>query len=159
MVDIKYANAFSEVLEILKYIPKSDYYKIPNNMIKLFETNRNKEYSFNYDPNKTLDEQNVSKTAKIIIAILFRDYWATQEQREKILRKENYDRQKLEEEKLKKYNVDIFKNRNENLRQVEKHETNGNKKDENVQMTVYKENIFRKLINKIIKIFNKKGRK
>ena len=157
MVDIKYANAFSEVLEILKYIPKLDYCKIPSNMIKLFETNRNKEYIFRYDPNKTLDEQNVSKTTKIIIAILFRDYWATQEQREKILRKENYDRQKLEKEKSKKYDVDIFKNRNENLRQIEKIETNRNKKDENVEMTVYKENIFKKLINKIIKIFSKRG--
>lgn len=29
MADIKYANAYSEVLEILKYIPIEDYNKIP----------------------------------------------------------------------------------------------------------------------------------
>ncbi len=111
MIDIKYANAYSEVLEILKYVSKEDYEKIPNSKIELFETNHNKEYVFKYNPNKTLDEQNVSKTAKAIIAILFRDYWATEIQKEKIINKQNYDRMKLEEEKRTRYNSDnLFKN-------------------------------------------------
>ena len=110
MVDIKYANAYSEVLEILKYIPVEDYNKIPKNKIELFKTNANNDYSFKYNPNKTLDEQNVSKTAKAIIAILFRDYWATEIQRKKIIEKQNYDRMKLEEEKKARYNSDnLFK--------------------------------------------------
>ena len=111
MVSVKYANAYSEVLEILKYVTKEDYEKIPNSKIELFETNHNKEYVFKYNPNKTLDEQNVSKTAKAIIAILFRDYWATEIQKEKIINKQNYDRMKLEEEKRTRYNPDnLFKN-------------------------------------------------
>ncbi len=111
MVSIEYANAYSEVLGILKYISKEDYEKIPNSKIELFETNQNKDYIFEYNPNKTLDEQNVSKRAKAIIAILFRDYWATKIQKEKIISKQNYDRMKLEEEKKAKYNSDnLFKN-------------------------------------------------
>lgn len=111
MVSAEYANAYSEVLEILKYISKEDYEKIPNSKIELFETNHNKEYIFKYNPNKTLDEQNVSKTAKAIIAILFRDYWATEIQKEKIITKQNYDRMQLEEKKKERYNSDnIFKN-------------------------------------------------
>ncbi len=111
MVSAEYANAYSEVLEILKYISKEDYEKIPNSKIELFETNHNKEYIFKYNPNKTLDEQNVSKTAKAIIAILFRDYWATEIQKEKIIAKQNYDRMQLEEKKKEIYNSDnIFKN-------------------------------------------------
>lgn len=111
MVSVEYANAYSEVLEILKYISKEDYEKIPNSKIELFETNHNKEYIFKYNPNKTLDEQNVSKTAKAIIAILFRDYWATELQKEKIIAKQNYDRMQLEEKKKEIYNSDnIFKN-------------------------------------------------
>lgn len=99
MISVEYANAYSEVLEILKYISKEDYEKIPNSKIELFESNHNEDYIFKYNPNKTLDEQNVSKTAKAIIAILFRDYWATEIQKEKIINKQNYDRMKLEEEK------------------------------------------------------------
>ncbi len=113
MIDIEYANAYVEVLEILKYIPTKDYNKIPKAEIKLFEKNANKDYNFSYNLSKTLDEQNVSKIAKGIIAILFRDYWATESQREKIIIKQNYDRQKIEEEKRIKYNLDnIFENNN-----------------------------------------------
>lgn len=97
MVNIEYANAYTEVIEILNHIPKSDYDKIPNDMIEVFTTNNNKEYKFNYDVSKTLNEQNVSKIAKTIIAILFRDYWATPVQREKILAKEKSDIAKIEE--------------------------------------------------------------
>lgn len=93
MVNIQYANAYTEVLEILKYIPIYDYKKVPKDTIILFETNSNKDYKFEYNPEKTLEEQGVSKIGKTIIAILFRDYWATIEQRERIVAKEKYDMQ------------------------------------------------------------------
>lgn len=35
--NIEYANAYSEILGILRYIPLKDYNKIPNKKIKLFE--------------------------------------------------------------------------------------------------------------------------
>ena len=94
MIKLEYGIAYKEVLEILKYIPIEDYNKIPKDKIELFETNANKDYIFNYDPNKTLNEQNVSKIAKGIIAILFRDYWATETQRQKIINIQNYERRK-----------------------------------------------------------------
>jgi len=110
MIDIVYANAYAEVLEILKHVSNEDYNKIPKEKIELFEKNANLNYDFSYDINKTLDEQNVSKKAKTIIAILFRDYWATDAQRKKIKAKEQYDRRMKEEENRKKYNPDnLFK--------------------------------------------------
>lgn len=113
MVSVEYANAYSEVLEILKFISKKDYEKIPANKIELFKLNSNKEYKFTYDPEKTLDEQNVSKRAKAIIGILFRDYWAIEVQREKIIRKQKNDRLILEEQKKTLYDIEnIFKKRN-----------------------------------------------
>lgn len=113
MIDIKYSNAYSEVLEILKYLTPEDYDKIPKEKIEVFETCANKDYTFNYDPDKTLQEQNVSKTARTIIGILFRDYWATEEQREKIIRWQQQERIRIENEKQEKYkSEDIFKNNN-----------------------------------------------
>lgn len=111
MVDIKHANAYSEILEILKYLTPEDYEKIPKEKIEVFETNANKDYTFNYKPDKTLQEQNVSKTARTIIGILFRDYWATEEQRDKIIKFQKQERLKIEKEKQEKYkSEDIFKN-------------------------------------------------
>ena len=114
MVDIKYANAYSEILEILKYLTPEDYEKIPKEKIEVFETYANKDYSFNYDPDKTLQEQNVSKTARTIIGILFRDYWASEEQRDKIIKFQQQERIRIEKEKQERYkSEDIFKNNNE----------------------------------------------
>jgi len=144
MVDIVYANAYKEVIEILKHVSKEDYDKIPEEKIKLFETNANKDYSFNYDINKTLDEQNVSKKAKTIIAILFRDYWATDAQREKIKAKEQYDRKIKEEENREKYNSDNLFQKQDLVKNTEDIMT------EEVAMVEYKESIFRKIFNKLI---------
>ncbi len=149
MLENKYAIAYSEVLEILKYIPVNNYNKIPKEKIELFETNASREYTFNYDPNKTLEEQNVSKIAQGIIILLFRDYWATEFQKNKIIAKQNYDRMKLEEEKKQKYNVDIFQNKNNY-----NHKPNIENTKE-VTVVNHKESIFRKIINKIKNIFSK----
>lgn len=146
MVSAEYANAYSEVLEILKFISKEDYEKIPENKIELFNLNANKEYNFVYNPEKTLEEQNVSKRAKAIIGILFRDYWATEVQRKKIVRKQENDRLILEELKKSLYDVEnIFKKRNvSNETEV---------KEEVTEMIVYKESFITKVVNKIKSLF------
>ena len=88
MENEEYAIAYKEVSEILKYIPIFDYEKIPREKIELYKKMQDRDYHFKYNPLKTLDEQNVSKQAKIIIGLLFRDYWATQEQKSKIVPKQ-----------------------------------------------------------------------
>jgi len=151
MIDIKYANAYSEVLEILKYISIEEYNKIPKSKIEVFEANANKDYVVNYNPNKTLEEQNISEGGQAIIGILFRDYWATPKQREKILAKQNYDRQMIEEEKKKRYNPnDIFKKK-ENT-EIIKMKPNSNLNE--LPVKVEKENLFKRIIMTIKKFFH-----
>ena len=116
MVNIEYANAYSEVLEIIKFIPKEEYNKIPRKKIEVFEAMSNKDYKFSYNPERTLDEQNVSKRAKAIIAILFRDYWATADQREKIIAKEKYE---LVEEIENNINLKISKIKLEYINEID----------------------------------------
>ena len=146
MIDIEYANAYSEVLEILKKISKEEYEKIPKQKIKTFEEFANKENEFKCNPKLTLDEQNVSKRAKAIIAILFRDYWATPYQREKILATQRFYREKNEEEKRDKYNSDnLFKSHNHEL-------FNNNK--QNSLVCAPKEKWYKKIIMRIRKKFN-----
>lgn len=147
MVSFEYANAYSEVLEILRCIPKEDYDKIPKEKISLFETNSNKEYDFTYDMNKTLDEQNVSKKAKTIIAILFRDYWATDTQKEKIKAKEKYDKQIKEQEIGKKYNNENIYNNNVKKERV----------DKSNEIILYKDSLIKRIINKILNLIKLKN--
>lgn len=150
MINIEYANACTEVLEILKYISKEDYNKIPKSKIDFYKENSNKDYSFTYNPRLTLDEQNVSKMAKGIIAILFRDCWATETQRNKIIAYQNNERRKIEEEKRKKYNVDnIFKERQNNSRA----ET---VKKEEALIEIKEEKWYEKIVSWIKRILKKK---
>ena len=39
MAEAEYANAYSEVLEILKHVSKNDYNKIPKSKIEIFKKN------------------------------------------------------------------------------------------------------------------------
>ena len=149
----EYAIAYAEILEILKYIPKSEYDKIPKEKLNLFDIKKDKKYKFKYNPNKTLEENNISKRAKAIIIILFRDYWSKDTQRKKIVTKQNNDRKIIEEEKIEKYNYeDIFKKNNINKIEINKEHTNFSNK----KMIVYKEYFITKIINKIKKFLNKK---
>ena len=97
MVSSEYKIAYGEVLEILNFIPKSEYDKIPKTKIKMFIKNAGDIKGFKYNPNITLQEQNISEVGRTIIAILFRDYWATEQQQKRILEKQNNDRIKLKE--------------------------------------------------------------
>lgn len=158
MADIQYANAYTEVLDILKYISKEDYEKIPKSKIKVFEENSNKNYSFTYDENKTLDEQNVSEIAKAIIAILFRDYWATKEQRYVIIKKQ----QEIKEQKQKELMAKFEQNKKISEKDLKKvnvasdldldidYELLGT----NMQLYKKEEGFFEKLVNKIKGLLN-----
>ena len=155
MADIQYANAYTEVLDILKYISKEDYEKIPKSKIKVFEENSNKNYSFTYDENKTLDEQNVSETAKAIIAILFRDYWATKEQRYVIIKKQREAR----EEQERQIRERIEQNRQikeDSLKVIDVSSDLDLDLDysRGTNLEIYKEeNIFKRIISKIKEMF------
>ena len=150
MVDIKYSKAFSEVLEVLKYIPKEEYEKIPLDIIGLMEDNCLKDFKVEYNPGMTLSEQNFLEETKYIIAIFFRDYWATDIQKNKILLKEQQDAYLENLEKEKKFNTDIFENKLKNV-EIE------NKQKENNQLAIIeKDNIFKRIITKIKSYFKKK---
>lgn len=112
MIAENYACAYKEVIEVLKYTKREDVNKIPKYRILLWKTNMNKDYDFKIDTTKSLNEQNLSDEAKAIIANIFKKYWATDYQKERIEAKEKYDIEQLENEKREKYNsYNIFKNK------------------------------------------------
>ena len=148
MVTTEYKIAYSEVLEILKYVSKEDFNKIPPNMLEIFKTNASSKNDFVYNPIKTLQEQNVSEIARTIIAILFRNYWATSEQKEKILSVQNNERERIKKEK---YNPDnLFRNRTITQYSQEGYQT------EQTAIVEYKEKKFlQKLFDKIKHLFKR----
>lgn len=103
-------KAYVEVLEILNYIPSEDYNKIPNEIIENMHLYSDRNYTYQITSFDNFQEQEMLKETETILAVLFRDYWATEEKSKKIREKERYDLNILEIEKREKYNPNnIFK--------------------------------------------------
>lgn len=152
MINKEYAKAYKEVIEILKYVPDEDVAKMPQEKIDFYKKHMDNEYDYKIDETKDFSEQTISETTEAILACIFRDYWATPYQRERILAKEKYDLQKLEEEKREKYNPDnIFKKNDDN----EKFPLN-NELYENTTLPieVKKERFYEKIINFFKNLFH-----
>lgn len=141
-------KAYVEVLEILKHIPIEDYNKIPYEIIENMQLNMDKEYKYEVANFDNFQEQEMLKETETILAVLFRDYWATEKQRKRILEKEKYDLKVLEEEKRKIYNPDDIFKKNKNTN-VEIPENNTN-----TALIEYKESFFTKLKEFIFKILH-----
>ena len=104
MVTKEYAMAYREVIEILKYVPYEDVKKIPEEELEFYRESMDKEYDYKLDMAKEFEEQEMSDITRAILANIFRDYWATPYQKERIEAKEKFDLEKIEEEKRSKYN-------------------------------------------------------
>ena len=148
MITKEYARAYTEVIEILKYVPEEDVNKIPKEKLDFYKNNMDTEYDYKIDTTKEFESQEISDKTKAILANIFRDYWATPYQKERIEEKEKNDIKKIEEEKREKYNPDnIFKNTNQkSVDKVIKVESETEKND-NLPIEVKKESFFKKLIN------------
>ena len=143
-----YKNAFTEVYTILNFIEDEDYNKIPKNIICVIEENRNQDYE--YEMNEELDifNQPMLPETKAILFNFFRDYWATEEQKEKIKIMQREERQKIEEKKRIEYGeYNVFKNHNTTIK--------NQNEDANKTALVEskKENIFIKILNRIKAMF------
>lgn len=148
MTNNKYAKAYKEVLEIIKFFPREELDKIPKEKIDFFKQNMDKEYEFSIDPQVDLSEQNISKETNAIIVNLYLDYFATEKQKIKINEILELNEIKAEEEKRKKYNPDdLFKNVDFTV-----------KSDENsikeTALVEYKENFFTKFKEFILKLLH-----
>lgn len=88
----RYYDAYQEVLEILKYMPAESVKKIPTQMLNTFRKLQNREHGFKVDTAKSFAEQSIMEETEAIFANIFRDYWASDRQRETIEQHEDRDR-------------------------------------------------------------------
>ena len=73
-----YENAYAEVLEIIKYLPKEKREKKPPNEIDYVKKNKNYNYIYSFSDSKHL------RKTDIILIYLYRKYIASAEERNKI---------------------------------------------------------------------------
>ncbi len=156
MINSKYAKAYTEVLEIIKYFPEEEYNKIPKEKIEFYKNNMDKNYEFTINPEIDLSGQNISKEANAIIVTLYEDYFATEKQKVKIKEILELNQKKAEQEKREKYNTDdLFKNKKENSENNNFQIPYNNTQE--TALVEYKESFFIRFKNFILKLLHLKS--
>lgn len=147
MVD--YNKRLVEVDEILNYLSDEEFNKIPADVIDTIRKNKDENYVWEYDENKSLDEQDLNRDTIIILSYLNMEYLLNDEQKNLMNQIHQLNDAKDEKAKENKYNTeDIFKGA------TKKYENVDDFKIVDTKMAIYKESIFVKIINKIKSFFN-----
>ena len=145
----EYSKAYTEVLEIINHFSEDEYKKIPREKIDFFEKNKDKDYNFQINPNADLAEQNISQNANAILVSLFRDYFATDNQKEILKNLLKQNQEKIEIEKHEKYNPDNILNNRVNTEKLK------DSKEELALVEIKDQTWYKKILDFFKSIFKK----
>ena len=103
-------QAMYEVNVILNNTDKSLVQLIPEKVLNFIKENAQKQKEFIYDKNKRLKDQEISNITRGVIALIYRDYFCTEEQRKMYNDYYKKLKEQLELEKRDLYDVEkMFK--------------------------------------------------
>lgn len=149
----EYRIAVTEVIEILKYLPSKMTKQIPNNFIEFLKEHAISNYKPNFDYSKGLDKVNLSRKTKVLLAMIYREYICSQEEKKiynNILVKNEEKYQEKLKEKYDPNNIFYSKtktNKNEKIKL-----TNNNNLIEYKQDSIFVK--IKKFIDKVLKKLN-----
>ena len=152
MVSTEYSEAIVEVLDILQYSDDYIIERITKKLIEFWERNKSTTYKPNLDHSKPINEMKLKDKTKSLITMIYLNYLCdeTQKKNTQLILKNNEE--KYQKALREKYNPDNIFDHKQKERFVEEKEVI----TDEMAMVEYKESIFRKIINKILKIFQKK---
>ena len=140
-------QAFAEISDILNHLDIELYKKIPNSFVNMINLHKDKDYKISIDYSRNINSQVLHET-KIILGLMYRDYFISEEERKKLKIQEKEE--KLEEEKLREiYNPDTLFKRKSKIETIEKN-------TECKELVEYKKECFLTIIlRKIKSLFRK----
>lgn len=153
MQNIAYAEAATEVLEILNNTQREEVEKIPTKFMDFLKENSSKTYKPNFDITKPIKELNLKPKTQALLGLIYLRYWADEEGKEKFNQKLNENEKKYQKKLQEKYSVDnLFKNKTTVINQESKKEI----VQEEIQLTTVESKTFiQKIIEKIKNIFRR----
>ena len=145
-----YPNAYKEVYIILKSMREEERKLIPKSFMKMIEENMNDEYDFKLDEDKDFQNQDILRETRTILAYIFINFWATNEQKERIEKKFRQDIISFENSKTNYNNKELFKKKE----MAEIKETNIEEQSSQL-IEIKKEGFIKKLFNIIKRLFKR----
>lgn len=147
MIDEVYRNSFKEVYDILENTENELVSKIPAKFINFLKKNMNVNYKTNINKDEQIDKQHLLKETEAILSLIYRSYWATDEEKLEFSAKDQQEFIEKEEKKKEQYQgkdiYQVFEER-KNINEITV---------DNNLMVIKKENFIKRLFNKILSIF------
>ena len=143
MIDNMYRNSFKEVYDILQNTEDELIEKIPNTFINFIKENMNVDYKTNIRKDIEIDKQKLLKETEAILSLIYRSYWANNEEKKEFAIKDEQEHNENEKRKKEEYQgkdiYEIFEKR-KNINKVTL---------DNKLMVIEKESFIKKIFNKI----------
>ena len=149
---------------ILNILPDEEKNKIPSKLRNFIFENRLENYESTIDIEVPIEEQEIHPDTQTFLGMLYLQYWCKDEEEKRELKNlfaEN--EKKYQKEQNEKY--EVFKANNnvqeqvpvsEEIQSEELKVEHDTEQVQETQMVVYKENIFKRILNKIFGIFRRK---
>lgn len=96
-----YARAYREVLEVLKHLDKKDVDKIPKKKLEWFKEEQDMSYDFKIDMSLPFEELPLMKETRVLLANIYRDYWAAPSECERIRKKDEIELRMIQLKRFK----------------------------------------------------------
>ena len=142
---LEYKQSLTELNTIIHFMDVEYLSKIPQKFIDFITKNMDINYIPNIDKNIPINEQKLNKDTKVLLSLIYRNYWCDNEIKENLVHQDFVEKQKYEQKLNEKYNPDnLFKNKTEKIEQVN---------DEIVALTEIKEILWYQRIFDNIKRF------
>lgn len=143
-------QAYSEVCAVLEYMPDEYVKKIPEKIIKLFQSEKLENHEVNINKSNPLDKNYLSKKTMVLIAMLNYQYWCPNKKVKNDLYKQYLsNNEKYQKEIEEKYSTDnLFKNK--------RTEEFTDKQDTQALVEYKKKTFIQKLLDRIKNIFKRK---
>jgi hypothetical protein len=90
---------------------KNLYIKIPKKIIEFIDENRDKNYKSNINYNISINEQELQQDTRTFLALIYRDYLCTPEEKKRLIEEDEIALKREEDELREKYSVDVFEKR------------------------------------------------
>lgn len=140
----EYRIALSEVNALLKLSNMEVVHNVPYKLRKYIVQNMDKTFKVNVDMSKSLEDQNISNKAKNILALIYRDYLVTNEEKKQLIINEKQMQTERQKQIRELYNPENVFKKNYEI----------NEQQGSTAMIVIKEkNIFSKVLHKIKSFF------
>ena len=111
----KGSKPYKELYEIINCLPIEEKNKISQNFLNEIKNEMDINYEYKVEHINDFENQEMLYETRCLLALVYRDYLATEEEKQKILHKEKEELLKIEQEKQAKYGGDIFERNKEKI--------------------------------------------